>query len=253
MRTGTSAHNALMRRTFRSTSGRSLTVSRMFRAYVYASMNRTTLALLAFSLGGCDTLNGDNGPMWTRDGSSAHFDYTPGLDSLHDYTPAYVAIPATQRAVRMFAGPAPSWSRADVVVRWDAPGFSDPVSPFYNELIFPLEEDNLVVSPRGLEVVVPARCSGGIPSGSASWVRVPRTPTDVQELAACSLSPGRLYRAVGTVMIPTPEGSFEAFILEGPAPMGGTFREFWNWEIGLLRLDVLNEDGVLRGRFTRSS
>jgi hypothetical protein len=153
----------------------------------------------------------------------------------------------------MYAAPAPGWSRADIVVRWDAPGFSDPVSPFYNELIFPLEEENLVVSPGGLEVVVPARCAGGIPSGSASWVRVPRTPADVQELAACSLSPGRRYLAAGTVMVATPEDSIEAFVLEGPAPIRGTVREYWNWERGLLRLDVLNEDGVLRGRFTRSS
>ena len=217
-------------------------------------MSRPLLAALTvLAFGGCDMLTDDPGPVWTRVGTDALYDYAPGPDSLHDYTPSYIAIPPRQHAVRMRVEPAPGWSRAELAVTWDAPGFPDPVSPFYNELIFPLENEHLDVSPRGLKVVVPARCTGGIPQGTASWVRVPRTPTDVQELAPCSLDARRRYRAVGTETVTTPEGTFEAFVLEGPAPLGGPFREYWAWEAGLLRLDVLNEAGVLRGRFTRSS
>src|SRR5690606_36204725 len=167
---------------------------------------RCTLLVLAL-VAGCDWAE-DDSPAWTRVGASVYYDYAPRPDSLYDLPPR-APIPPKRNAVRMRVEPAPDWSDGERLMVWDAPGFPDAVSPFYGEVFFPMENEDLVVTDRGLEVVIPYRCHNGLSYGWTSWVRVPREPADVRRYAPCSLSPGELHRFAGIETVATPAGTFD--------------------------------------------
>ena len=110
---------------------------------------------------------------------------------------------------------------------------------------------------RGVEVVIPTGCQGGLLSpagGSTHYVRVPRVAGDSQAYVPCSLDPSVNYRVVGAETVATPAGTFETYVFEAPSyAIGGVAREYWNYEAGLIQYDLVNEEGVLRGRLTLAS
>ncbi len=218
-------------------------------------MPRRTLALLALVLlAGCDAFGGPDGPGWTQTGARLVYDYTSGPDSLHYGFPRR-ALPATPAIIEMrvfgegsYGGRGISWYTTDLS------------SPLYERYwALPLYGEDIIATERGVEVVIPRGCSGGLfgsVQGSTHYVRVPRVASDAQSYVPCSLDLSVAYRIAGAEMVVTPAGTFETFIYEVPSWAEGrdaVTREFWNYDAGLVRLDIVNADGVLRGRLMLAS
>lgn len=212
------------------------------------------LAALVAVASGCDAF-GDDGPAWTQAGAVATFDYAPGPDSLFvlgpGREPPFRRAPTTERAVEMRIVDADRTAYTDRQVRWTDPGH--PSSRFTYEARLPLSGDDIDVGPDGLRVTVAHDCpyiglrrTGGS-SGPLTFVRVPRTLGPLDVWTDCSRS-SLAYEAVRTETITVPAGTFEAVVVEGPGVV-----EWWSWEAGLVRLDVVRYDGVLQGRFVRST
>ena len=201
------------------------------------------LALLV----GCDSATPE--ATWYDAGVSATFDYQAGTVPLQrvDGTP----IPDRQRAVVMRFGELNFCPNA-VCVGWETPDQQQLAS--YEFFVgFPLDNETIRASDTGLGVVYPAQCSGSYiqgPRSSVTLTRVPSTPSDVYTLTPCSTyDPPRLaLSSRGTETVQTPAGTFEAIVLADDFSV-----EYWNWEVGLVRYDVMTGDGQLRGRFVRSN
>ena len=228
---------------------------------------RPALALaLLVALAGCDALAGDDAPAWARVGAVATFDYAPGADSLFvlgpGREPPFRRAPAAERAVEMRVVGADRWAYTDRQVRWADPGSRDGLSRFTHEARLPLEGDDVDVGPHGLRVTVAHDCPDiglrrpGGAGGPLTFVRVPREAGAALDVwGDCTRSPLH-YRAVRTERVTVPAGTFECVVVEGPAHpdgQGALGVEWWSWEVGLVRYDVLRYDGVLQGRFVRSA
>ncbi len=229
---------------------------------------RSPLALLLLvALAGCDIAS-DSAPAWTEAGAVAVFDYTPGPDSIYTWGVAaegtYAAVPATRRVLEMRMVASPDWRRTDRHVDWRdtaAPEFA--LSQFQSVFELPLDEDDVEVADDGLAVVVDVDCSGGgwVSGGSRgrlAFIRVPNRAGTVQEFGDCSRSgdlTGPTFPATGPESVTVPAGTFSAIRVETAvaAYPGGSAIEWWSWEAGLVRLDVVGPEGVLRGRFERSA
>lgn len=229
---------------------------------------RALLALIALvAVAGCDAF-GDSAPAWTEAGAVAVFDYTPGPDSIYTWGVAaegtFAAVPATPRALEMRMVASPDWRRTDRYVDWRdtaAPEFT--LSQFQSVFELPLDEDDVEVADDGLAVVVDVDCSGegwliGGSGGRLAFIRVPNRPGTVQAFGNCGRSgalTGPTYPATGPEPVTVPAGTFSAIRVETEVVgyPGGTAVEYWSWEAGLVRLDVVGPEGVLRGRFERSA
>ncbi len=227
---------------------------------------RFVLALaVLLAVAGCDAFS-DDGPAWTEVGAVATFDYTPGPDSLSvlgpGRTPPFRRAPATARAVEMRVVRADRWDYTDRRVEWGDPGGPDGLSRFDTGL--PMRGDDVEIGADGLTVTVAHDCpdlglrrpGSAESSGPLTFTRVPRAASGAFDVwGDCTRNP-LFYRAVRTERVTVPAGTFEAVVIEGPAQPDGTGAggvEWWSWEVGLVRYDVLRYDGVLQGRFERSA
>lgn len=214
---------------------------------------RAALALLAL-LAGCD-FAAESGPAWTEVGAVATFDYAPGPDSLFalgaGFAPPYARAASAARAVEMRVAASGDWRRTDRHVEWADPGETGG-SRFEGEVRLPLDDDDVDVTDDGLRVTTAYQCVGngwfGGSSGSVAFVRVPRTTGRIQTYTSCSNGPGALLEAARIETVTVPAGTFEAVVIEAFDQT-----EWWSWEAGLVRLDVVNDEGALRGRFVRSA
>ncbi|MDX1419762.1 MAG: hypothetical protein R3181_07325 [Rubricoccaceae bacterium] len=218
-----------------------------------------TLLLIA----GCDAFGGDGFPApdvsWARPGAALVFDYVSGPDSLRTLI-GNEAIPSTPSAATFRVetdvlgalddGPVGMWTFA-----YDGPG----TSPVYLGFRLPLHEDRLTTTPEGLAIVDRLTCDpyGAGPQGQFAWIRVPREPAGLTEFR-CGRSAGQSLDEGPYQTVETPAGRFEAYPLEGLGGYNGasggydTQREYWSWEHGLVRVDLLSPEGVLRGRLVRA-
>ena len=224
------------------------------------------LSLLTFiAVAGCDAFS-EADPAWTRAGAVATFDYAPGPDSLKTHGPVpqplYRAVPAGERALEMVVVASANWRRTDRHVEWrDAGASAHPYPQFHPDVPLPLFDDDIEVVEDGVAVVVDVDCYGGGwlgggSSGRLSYVRVPNQAGTVQTYGNCERSSDLTTvtsSASGPETVTVPAGTFSAIRVESPIYAGGTLVEWWSWEVGLVRLDALNEAGVLRGRFVRSA
>ncbi|WP_420455209.1 hypothetical protein [Rubrivirga sp.] len=226
---------------------------------------RPLLFLAALALAGCDALSPDSGPTWAEAGAVAVFDYEPGPDSLRAFVSdgtsgAHRTVEARARGFEMAVVASERWRRTDRHVVWrsaDAPGFTS----FGADVPFPLDDEDIEVVEDGIAVVVDVDCTGGgwVSGGSRgrlSFVRAPNRPGTLEEFGNCQRSydlGGVSYPATGPEPVTVPAGTVSAIRVERPLYDGGTTVEWWSWEAGLVRLDVLAADGTLRGRFVRSA
>lgn len=220
-------------------------------------MARVVLLLTLFALAGCDAVGGDTAPSWVEAGAVAVFDYEPGPDSLYSRglrsDEPYRAVPATPRIVQLEVVRAEDWRRTDRFVRWRES--ADPaytLTRFAGDVSFPLDDDDIGVNEYGLTVSVATQCTGngwvGGSSSSLAFVRVPRTTGRLQTYGNCANGPGAAFDATGPETVTVPAGTFQAIRIDR-----GRVVEFWSWEAGLVRLDVVGHGGALRGRFLRSA
>lgn len=220
--------------------------------------------LLLLTLAGCDALS-DSDPEWARVGAAATFDYTPGADSLSVLglggEPPFSRAASTPRAVTMRVVAADRGDYTDRRIRWHDVGASGQPSRFRYEARLPLADERVGVDEDGLTGTVVHDCPDiGLRTTSAAgpltFLRVPRAaPRALEVWSDCSRSP-LYYRAVRVETVTVPAGTFEAVVIEGPAHPDGSGAvgiEWWSWEAGLVRYDALRYDGVLQGRFERSS
>ncbi|HEX8386079.1 MAG TPA: hypothetical protein VF576_07845, partial [Rubricoccaceae bacterium] len=164
-------------------------------------------------------------------------------------------LPSTPGLVEMRIGG--EGARGGRTVAWHTPEPGQPrYEPYYG---LPLYGEDVIETERGVEVVIPSGCTGGLlspPQGSTHYVRVPRVAGDSQAYVPCSLDPSVNYRVVDAETVVTPAGTFETYVFEAPSYAiggGGVAREYWNYEVGLVQYDLVNEEGVLRGRLTLAS
>ncbi|WP_412062409.1 hypothetical protein [Rubrivirga sp. IMCC45206] len=229
---------------------------------------RVALLLALLAVAGCDAFGGTPDPAWTEAGAVAVFDYTPGPDSIYTWGVAaegtYAAVPATPRALEMRIVASPDWRRTDRYVDWRdtaAPDFT--LSQFQSVFELPLDDADVEVADDGLAVVVDVDCSGGGwvsggSSGRLAFIRVPNRAGTVQDINNCGHSgalTGPTFPATGPESVTVPAGTFSAIRIETPVVgyPGGTAVEWWSWDAGLVRLDVVGPEGGLRGRFERSA
>lgn len=217
-------------------------------------MPRAPVLLAVLVLTGCDLFT-EADPLWTEPGAVATFDYEPGPTPLLTRQSGEVAPePAGERVVSMLVTEADRWEKADREVVWREPSdLGGYTTRFRNPGVsFPLDDDVFDLSDDGLRVVVAHQCTGngwtGGGSGSLAWVRVPRTSGTILPWGNCSREPGTGYPATASVTVTVPAGTFETVRIEH---WDGV--EYWNWEVGLVRYDVLRYDGEPQGRFVRSA
>lgn len=225
---------------------------------------RTVSLLLLLALAGCDAFSAD-GPGWSQVGAVAAFDYSPGPDSLSvlgpGREPPFRRAPSATRTVEMVVVEGDRGDYTDRRIRWRDLGAPGATSRFQSEARLPLADARIDVSGDGLTVTVAHDCPDlGLRTtagaGPLTFVRVPRAaPQTLDVWGECTRSP-LYYRAVRVETVTVPAGTFEAVVIEGPAHPDGTGptgREWWSWEVGLVRYDALRYDGVLQGRFERSA
>ena len=150
---------------------------------------RVPLLVLVLVLAGCDSFGGSDAPAWAQAGARLTYDYTPGPDSLRYGFPRR-ALPATPAVVQMTVRESAAYG--SVEASWYAPDGSIPrYEPYYR---LPLYGDYLAVTERGIEVVIPRGCHGGLlspPAGTTSYVRVPRVGRRLAGVHVVQPRPGR--------------------------------------------------------------
>ena len=226
---------------------------------------RLALVILAsFAVVGCDAVSDDR-PGWAEIGAVAVFDYQAGPDSLRPFVSdgtsgAFRALSSQPRAFEMAVVASERWRRTDRHVVWRATALPPAFVSFGSDVPFPLADDDVEVVADGVAVVVDVDCSGGWLSGSSggrlSFLRAPNRTGTIEEFGNCQRShdlSGITYSATGPETVTVPAGTFSAIRVERPLYAGGVTIEFWTPEAGLVRLDVVGAEGVLRGRFVRSA
>jgi len=214
----------------------------------------TALAALVL-IAGCDAFSG-GGPAWAEAGAVAAFDYTPGPDSLWAFGPGneppYRRAAAADRAVVMRIDAGESHEPADRRVTWGEPSDGSR-SRFVSDVRFPLDHASIEVKGDGLRIVRHTGCGGGLiggTRGTTSVLRVPKVTGLLQEVGDCPTGPGRTLESARFETVTVPAGTFEVVVIEDPHY---DQVEYWSWDAGLVRLDVFNGEGALRGRFVRSA
>lgn len=231
-------------------------------------MRALPLLLALVALAGCDAF-GPDAPAWAAPGAVAVFDYAPGPDSIYANGTAgagtYAAVPATPRALAMRVVASPEGYRTDRHVEWGDPAVpGHGPTPFASAgIALPLNDDSVEMAADGLAVVVDVDCAeggwvGGGTRGRLAFIRVPNRAGTLQEFGNCERSgdlTGPTFPATGPEPVTVPAGTFEAIRIETPVYgyPGGTAVEYWSWDVGLVRLDIVNPEGALRGRFERSA
>ena len=188
--------------------------------------------LLGAALGACDSA-GPEGPPWYQPPAAFAFDYEPGDRPLLMYQPRR-EIPAQLRAVemRLLRTPPSQFCQSQVGcstppnVTWtigQQTGDIPTVGVFSRYLRLPLNGSRVEIRDDGLYV------------GSTRVLSPVADPNEEQ------------------AVVDTRAGVFHATVRERRFFSGGSVREFWTWEDGLVRLDVFHTDGVFGGRFVRSA
>ncbi len=210
-------------------------------------MRALSLVAVLLTFAGCDTAV--DSAAWYDAGTVATFDYQAGDVPLARAN--LEPIPSAERAVVM-SFDEQSFCPGATCVQWFVAGQQQIASQEFSTS-FPLQDATVRETETGLGIVYPARCSGSYvqgPQGSVTLTRVPRTPSDIYTLTPCRTfeEPRLALSSRGRETIVTPAGTFDTVVLDS-----GDSVEFWNWDVGLVRVDLLTGEGQLRGRFVRSA
>lgn len=224
-------------------------------------MLRLSALLLVLGLSACDSASGGDGG-WAAPGSRRTFDYVPGADPVLAFDSAE-AFPATPGAAVLQVERNEGTAEGGLAVSWAFP--TAPATLPYAEAYpirqafrLPLLDEAVDVGGAAVSVYASTDCNPyDGPSGSAvREVRVPASAAvgSVVRLTACEGIPAATFTVREPQRVTVPAGTFDALVLAGePNSEGDRTVEFWAGRDGLVRVDVENEAGVLRGRLVLAS
>jgi hypothetical protein len=224
---------------------------------------RSVALALTFALGltACDSGTSDDG--WAGPGARLTFAYVSGPDPILAFGSAE-AFQATPGAAVLQVERNGATADGDLFVTWAFP--HAPASLPYAEAYpvrsafrLPLLDTAADVAPYSVSVYASADCNpyDGSSGAATREVRVPPPGTPVGSpvlLRACDGEVGTTFIVREPQRVTVPAGTFDALVLAGERNAAGDRTvEFWAGPDGLVRVDLENEAGVLRGSLVLAS
>lgn len=214
-----------------------------------SALKQIFLTLGLFGLAGCSLFSEDEPRSfeWVQPGSRMVFDFHPVADTLTG--PGGVVYGDAEGA---FVITLESGAEDAVVFRESFPLWAGDGG---NGLVLPrMRLRDLVVSRAedGLRRAVPLTCGGiSLPFPLLEFVRVPTNPEAGDELPQyrCQDSVETMLRVEQVDhSVEVPAGTFATFVLAGDVG-----REYWSEREGLVRIELLEEDGDVLGYYELAS